>query len=100
MVKDHSELIFFIPWIVLLGIAVSMFIQGWMIIHEKHGYTERPNLKRHPEIAEMKGDTGVLMTVKFQPDEDYEILKERIEKIKMEELFDEPSTYEDEPEED
>ena len=75
-----------------------MFIQGWMVIHEQHGYTERPNIKRHPEITEIKGDTGVLMTVNFNnlPDEEYNKLNERIHKIKMEELFDEPSTYEDE----
>ena len=95
-----NPVVFLIPWIVILGIALSMFIQGWMILHEKHGYTERPNIKRHPEIAEIKGDTGALMTVNFNrlPDEDYKELQERIHKLKMEELFDEPSTYEDDVE--
>ena len=95
---ELNPVIFLIPWFVILGIAISMFIQGWMVIHEQHGYTERPNIKRHPEITEIKGDTGVLMTVNFNnlPDEEYNKLNERIHKIKMEELFDEPSTYEDE----
>ena len=40
------------------------------------------------------------MTVNFNrlPDEDYKELQERIHKLKMEELFDEPSTYEDDVE--
>jgi len=79
-----------------------MVIQGWMIIHERHGYTERPNIKRHPEISEMKGDTGVLMTVNFDrlPDDDYHQLQKRIDKMKLDELFDEPSSYYDYEEDD
>jgi len=96
------EILFFIPFIVLLLIAFSMVIQGWMIIHERHGYTERPNIKRHPEISEMKGDTGVLMTVNFDrlPDDDYHQLQKRIDKMKLDELFDEPSSYYDYEEDD
>ena len=42
------------------------------------------------------------MTLKFDrtPEANYHELAERIQKVKMEELFDEPSTYEDEPDED
>ena len=101
MAQNYSELVFLVPWFVLLVIAISMFIQGWMVIHETHGYTERPNLKKHPEIEEIKGDTGVLMSVNFGklPEEDYSKLQERINKLKMEELFEEPSSYEDEDDE-
>lgn len=96
------EILFFIPFIILLLIAISMVIQGWLIIHERHGYTERPNIKRHPEISEMKGDTGVLMTVNFDrlPDDDYHQLQKRIDKMKLDELFDEPSNYYDYEEDD
>tara|TARA_B100002019_G_scaffold243683_1_gene220419 strand:- start:612 stop:914 length:303 start_codon:yes stop_codon:yes gene_type:complete len=92
------HILFFVPWLVLMGIAISMVIQGWMIMGERAGYQKKPNYKSHPEISELKGDTGTLMTAKFDklPDEDYKKLSERIHKLKMDELFDEPSTYEDE----
>lgn len=40
------------------------------------------------------------MSVNFDkiPDDDYSKLQERINRLKMEEWFEEPSTYEDEPE--
>ena len=71
-----------------------MFVQGWMILHETHGYQENPRIKRHPEIAEIKGDTVVLMAVKFT-DNDLKELQQRVLQQKMDELFEEPSTYED-----
>ena len=94
MAQNHSELIFLVPWFVLVGIAISMFVQGWMILHETHGYQENPRIKRHPEIAEIKGDTVVLMAVKFT-DNDLKELQQRVLQQKMDELFEEPSTYED-----
>jgi hypothetical protein len=80
-----------------MGIAISMVVQGWMIMGERGGYQQKPNYKSHPEIDEMEGSSGTLMTARFDklPDEDYKELSERIHKLKMDELFDEPSSYED-----
>lgn len=91
------EIFYFIPFIILLLIAVSMVIQGWMVVHESHGYRENPKVKGHPEMKGVKKGDG-LMTVNFNrfPDEDYNELYNRIQKLKMEELFEEPSKYEDE----
>ena len=97
MAQNYSELVFLVPWFVLLLIAISMVIQGWMVIHESHGYQENPKIKGHPEMKGVKKGDG-LMTVNFNqmPDDDYHDLYNRIQKLKMEELFEEPSSYEDE----
>jgi hypothetical protein len=73
-----------------------MVIQGWMVVHESHGYRENPKVKGHPEMKGVKKGDG-LMVVNFDnmPD-DYNELYNRIQKLKMEELFEEPSKYEDE----
>lgn len=94
------EIVFLIPWVILLFIAISMFIQGWMIINETHGYRENPKIKGHPEMKGVKKGDG-LMSVNFNQllDEDYNDLYERVKRLKMEELFEEPSTYEDENDE-
>lgn len=85
---------YFLPFLVLLLIILSMFIHGVMIMKELHGYQQDLKVKRHPEMIGLKrGD--LLMTVKFT-DEDYSHLSERIQKQKLDELFEEPSTYEDE----
>ena len=77
----------------MVGIAVSMFIQGWMIMNAHCGYSKSPKVK-HPELNDVKaGDP--LLVIKFT-DEDLEKLQQRILKQKMDELFEEPSTYEDE----
>lgn len=87
------ELLYYIPFIILLVIALSMVIQGWMIMNAHHGYSKSPKVK-HPEMNDVKaGDT--LMTIKFT-DEDLEKLQQRVTQQKMEELFEEPSVYEDE----
>ena len=72
-----------------------------MIFHETHGYRENPKVKGHPEMKGVKKGDG-LMTVNFNrlPDEDYNALYSRIQKLKMEELFEEPSSYEDENDDD
>ena len=79
---------------------MSMVIQGWMIMNESHGYQENPKIKGHPEMKGVKKGDG-LMVVSFDemPDDDYNELYGRIQKLKMEELFEEPSKYEDENEE-
>ena len=97
MAQNHTELIFLVPWGILVLIGISMFIQGWMVIHETHGYRENPKVKGHPEMKGVKKGDG-LMVVNFNqmPDEDYNELYDRIQRLKMEELFEEPSSYEDE----
>lgn len=98
MAQNYSELIFLIPWFVLICIAISMIIHGWMIVHESHGYRENPKVKGHPEMKDVKKGDGLLV-VKFT-DEDLQELQERILQQKMNELFEEPSTYEDEDDDD
>ena len=96
MDQNHSELIFLVPWFVLVTISISMFVQGWMIINAYHGYSKSPKVK-HPELNNVRaGDP--LLVIRFS-DEDIEKLQEKILKQKMEELFEEPSTYEDEEDE-
>lgn len=79
-----------------------MIAQGWMIFHEKFGYHENPKIplkQGHPEMKDYKPGHGLLV-VNFNkmPEEDYSSLQERINKLKMEELFEEPSTFEDDEE--
>ena len=70
-----------------------MFVQGWMIMNAHHGHSKNPKVK-HPELNDVKaGDP--LLVIRFT-EEDLQQLQERILQQKMEELFDEPSTYEDE----
>ena len=93
MVKDHSELIFLVPWFVLLVIAVSMFVQGWMIMNAHRGYSKSPKVK-HPEMNDVKaGDPLLVLRI---TEEDLEELQKRVLQQKIDELFEEPSTYEDE----
>ena len=104
--SDLEAFLFLAIWVVLVGCAFSLIIQGWVISSEKGGYTNRPDRKRHPEIDELEGDTGVLMVAKIsgprpelppddEEDESYKLLRDRINRQKMEELFDEPSSFED-----
>ena len=96
MAQDYSPIIFLIPWFVLVGIALSMIVQGWMIMNAHHGYSKSPKVK-HPEMNDVKaGDP--LLVIRFT-DEDAEQLQRRVLRQKMDELFEEPSTYEDEEEE-
>ena len=93
MAQNHFELIFLVPWFVMVGIAVSMFMQGWMIMNARHGYSKSPKVK-HPELNDVKaGDP--LLVIRFT-DKDLEELQQRVLQQKMNELFEEPSTYEDE----
>jgi hypothetical protein len=96
MDQNYSSIIFLIPWFVFALIAISMFIQGWMIMNSKYGYSKYPKIK-HPEMKNYKIGEGLLV-IKFT-EEDLNELQERIIKLKMDELFEEPSSYEDEDEE-
>jgi hypothetical protein len=96
MDQNHSELIFLVPWFVLVVIAISMFVQGWMVMNAHHGYSKSPKVK-HPEMNDVKaGDP--LLVVRFT-DEDLQELQQRVLQQKIDELFEEPSSYEDENDE-
>lgn len=96
MAQDYSPLIFLIPWFVLVGIAISMIAQGWMIMNAQHGYSKSPKVK-HPEMNDVKpGDPLLVLRI---TEEDIEQLQRRVLQQKIDELFEEPSTYEDEEDE-
>ena len=96
MAQNHSELIFLVPWFVLVGISLTMIVQGWMIMNAHHGYSKSPKVK-HPEMNDVKaGDPLLVVRI---TEEDLEQLQQRVLQQKMEELFEEPSTYEDEKDE-
>ena len=96
MAQNYSPLIFLVPWFVLVGIALSMIAQGWMIVNAHRGYSKSPKVK-HPELNDVKpGDP--LLVIRFT-DEDIEQLQRRVLQQKIDELFEEPSTYEDEEDE-
>jgi len=66
-----------------------------MIMNAHYGYSKSPKVK-HPELNDVKpGDP--LLVVRFT-EEDLQELQKRVLEQKMEELFEEPSTYEDEEE--
>lgn len=90
------EILFLVPFFIILIIIFTMIIQGWMIMNAHFGYSKNPKVK-HPEMNNVKsGDT--LMYIRFT-EEDMEELQERVIRKKMDELFEEPSSYEDENEE-
>jgi 1-acyl-sn-glycerol-3-phosphate acyltransferase len=97
MAQNHSELIFLVPWFVLVAISLTMIAQGWMIMNAHYGYSKSPKVK-HPELNDVKaGDP--LLVVRFT-EEDLEKLQQRVTEQKMMELFEEPSTYEDDDDDD
>lgn len=97
MAQHYTPIIFLVPWFVLVGIALSMIVQGWMIMNAHYGYSKNPKVK-HPELNDVKaGDS--LLVVKFT-EEDIEQLQRRVLQQKIDELFEEPSTYEDEDDDD
>jgi hypothetical protein len=84
------EILFFIPFLILLLIAVSMIAQGWMIVNEKYGYTENPDIKGHPEMKGVrKGDGLLVVNFDKMPENDYSQLSDRINRLKLEELLEE-----------
>jgi len=61
-----------------------------------HGYSKSPKVK-HPELNDVKvGDP--LLVIRFT-DEDLQELQQRVLQQKIDELFEEPSSYEDEDDE-
>ena len=114
---EIPQYMFLITWIVLALIALSLIGHGLLVVAESHGYRKNPKVKSHPEMEEVQG-TGVLLGVTFTgpkpelpelegedpykyiwEDDSYKLLHERIRE-KRESLWDEPSTYEDEDDDD
>ncbi len=87
------QFLYLILWVVMVVFAISMIAQGWMINNAQRGYSKSPKVK-HPELNDVKaGDS--LLVVKFS-DEDMQELQRQVLQQKIDELFDEPSSYEDE----
>jgi len=96
MAQDYAPLMFLIPWVVLIGIALSMMVQGWMIMNAHNGYTKSPKVK-HPEMNDVQpGDP--LLFVKFT-EEDTKELQRKVLQQRIDELLGELSTHEDEDDE-
>ena len=96
MAQDYAPLMFLIPWIVLIGIALSMIVQGWMIMNAHNGYTKSPKVK-HPEMNDVQpGDP--LLFVKFT-EEDTKELQRQVLQQRIDELLEDLSTHEDEDDE-
>jgi len=96
MAQDYAPLMFLIPWVVLIGIALSMMVQGWMIMNAHNGYTKSPKVK-HPEMNDVQpGDP--LLFVKFT-EEDTKELQRKVLQQRIDELLEELSTHEDEDDE-
>lgn len=85
MAERHAALVYLVPWFVLIGIALSMFIQGWMIMHEQFGYRENPKLSlrnNHPEMRDYVRGSGLLVVNFYENlNPDYDGLRERIAEI-------------------
>lgn len=92
------EILFLIPFFVLLIIALSMMAQGWMVMNQHFGYQRNPSYNIHPEMKNVKKGEQ-LITIKVE-NQDYLDLQRRVQQLKMQELFEEPSSYEDEDDED
>ena len=96
MAQDYAPLMFLIPWVILIGIALSMIVQGWMIMNAHNGYTKSPKVK-HPEMNDVQpGDP--LLFVKFT-EEDTKQLQQKVIQQRIDELLGELSTHEDEDDE-
>jgi hypothetical protein len=64
-----------------------------MVMNAHYGYSKSPKVK-HPELNDVKaGDP--LLVIRFT-DEDLQELQQRVLQQKIDELFEEPSSYEDE----
>jgi len=86
-----------IIFLVLFLVALSLVIHGMIVMKETHGYIKCPEYKIHPEMRGVKaGEELIVMKLE---DDDLKALQKMILQRKMEELFEEPSTYEDELEE-
>lgn len=87
--------------IVIIGIIISLAIQGWMIMNGAFDYRKDPKIpptNNHPEMNDHKPGDGLLFA-KFD-NLDVENLRLEAAKMKMDELFQEPSSFEDEDDDD
>lgn len=62
------------------------------------GYRRDPSYNLHPEMRNVRHGEK-LLSVKVN-DQDYLDLQKRVKELKMRELFEEPSSYEDEEDDD
>ena len=67
-----------------------------MILNANRGYSKSPKVK-HPEMNDVKaGDPLLMLRI---TEEDIQELQRRVLQQKIDELFEEPSSYEDEEDE-
>jgi hypothetical protein len=81
---------------VVIVIILSLAIQGWMVMSERYGYyknSELPPSNNHPEMNGYRPGEKLLVA-KFD-DYKFDQLAEKALRKKMEELFHEPSSFED-----
>lgn len=79
-----NPILFFVPWLVILIGAGFLMMQGWMLNADKGEYSRDSKYKKHPEMKNVNSDDKLLY-VKFEKseeDEDYDILRKRIEELK------------------
>jgi len=84
-------------FLIVIGVTIVGLLVQWHFIEECYlGYSRNPKVK-HPELNHVNaGDS--LMSVQLR-DEDMNELQKKVLQLKMRELFEEPSRYEDEDEE-
>lgn len=92
------DIFILIPLIVILAIGLSLILHGWLVVNELLGYQHDPSVNIHPEMKNVKRGE-ILLTMNIT-DNDYEDLQKKIQELKMRELFEEPSSYEDEDDSD
>lgn len=88
------DIFILIPFIVLFAIGLSLVFHGWLVVNQFLGYQHNPSVNIHPEMKNVK--RGEMLLVMNITDNDYENLQKKIQELKMRELFEEPSSYEDE----
>ena len=92
--NDIPQILFVVLWISMVVFAFTIMAQGWAIERGRYGYSKRPNVK-HPEMNDVPSGEP-LMSVNFNklPDDDYSSLQDRIDRIRLEENFDEEENNE------
>ena len=83
-------------WIAMVVFAFSIMAQGWMISSGRNGYSKRPTIK-HPEMNEVSsGEPLLVVNFDKMPDDEYNELNQRIQKLKLDELVDDDEDDDDE----
>ena len=94
--NDIPQFLFLILWVAMVVFAFSIMAQGWMISSGRNGYSKRPTIK-HPEMNEVtSGEPLLVVNFDKMPDDEYNELNQRIQKLKLDELVDDDDDDDDE----